>query len=226
LKPSFAVLIPCLLALGLSACASSPNPFDRPPSEAPLVGLMDQPPAITRETLSGAATKTLAVVLSKNTAASRTLNDTLRRQYGAWTVQFNLPHLAADVEGVLSDERLMSVLFAPMRSSFKEVRLVRDIPEGFESGADYVGVLDVDLRLDAQSTFPKQKNKHVASTSLLILDPQLTAGPLVAAQVEHMQETFAKGADGNVRDTLYAIKNARSEMLSKFEADFAAKIRR
>lgn len=225
MKPSFATLISGVVLLVLTACGS-PSPFDRPPSQAPLTGLMDQPPEVSRNGLSGVSTKVLAVVLSKNTAASRTLNDTMRRQYTGWTVQFNLPHLAADVEGVLSDDRLMSVLFAPMRSSFKEVRLVRDIPEGFESGADYVGILDVDLRLDELSTFPTQKNKHTANVSLLVLDQQLVAGPLVAVKAEHMQDTMAKGADGNVRDALYAVKTVRGQMLSAFEADFAAKIKR
>jgi hypothetical protein len=223
-KPSFVTLVLGLLPLALAAC--SPNPFDRPPSQAPLTGLMDQPPEVSRHSLKGVGTKVLAVVLSKNTADSRTLNDTMRRQYTGWTVQFNLPHLAADVEGVLSDDRLMSVVFAPMRTSFKEVRLVRDVPEGFESGADYVGILDVDLRLDALSTFPTQKNKHIANVSLLVLDQHLVAGPLVAAKGEHMQNTMAKGADGNVRDALYAVKTARGQMLRDFEADFAAKIER
>ncbi|MGV2480751.1 UNVERIFIED_CONTAM: hypothetical protein IGO34_28585, partial [Salmonella enterica subsp. enterica serovar Weltevreden] len=92
-------------------------------------------------------------------------------------VQFSLPHLAADVDAVLSDERLTSALFGPLRSSFREVQLVRDIPEGFESGADYVGILDLDLNMDIESSFPSQRIKHVAKVSLLFIDPELGAGP-------------------------------------------------
>lgn len=219
-----ALLISCLLALGLTGCAAPP--FSRPPSEPPLTGLVEKQPQLTRTSLAGVRTKTLAVVLTRNVGHSRTLNDTMRRQFTAWTVQFNLAHLVTDAEGVLSDERLMSVLFAPMRSAFKDVRLVRDIPEGFESGADYVGVLDLDLNFQELATFPTQKLKHTANTSLLVIDPQLVAGPLVTAQVEHEQATMAKGADGNIRDSLYAVKTSRTRMLEKFKADFESKVKR
>jgi len=216
-----------LLALGLAGCASSSeSPFSRPPSEPPLTGLIDQPTEVSRSSLTGAGNKVLAVALSKNVGYSRTFTDAMRRQYSAWTVQFNLPHLAADVDAVLSDDRLMAALFAPMRSRFKEVRLVRDVPEGFESGADYVGILDLDLNLQALSTFPKQRNLHIANASLLILDPDLVAGPLVKAEVQYEQETMAKGADGNIRDTMYAIKTTREKMLTAFEQDFVAKVSR
>lgn len=218
------LLIALSLAMSLVGCAGPP--FSRPPSEPSLTGLMEKQPQLTHTSLAGVRTKVLAVVLTRNVGHSRTLNDAMRRQFATWTAQFNLPHLATDVEGVLSDERLMSVLFSPMRSAFKEVRLVRDIPEGFESGADYVGVLDLDLNIQELATFPTQKLKHTANTSLLVIDPQLVAGPLVTAQVEHEQATMAKGADGNIRDSLYAVKTSRTRMLEKFKADFESKVKR
>lgn len=225
LRPSFAVLISSLVTAGVMGCAS-PEQFTRPASEPPLSGLMNQQPQATRSSLTGARSKVLAVVLTKNVGHSRTLNDAMRRKFTAWTVQFSLPHLAADVEGVLSDERLMSVLFAPMRNVFREVRLVRDIPEGFEGGADYVGVLDLDLNILELATFPTQKFKHTANASLLVIDRQLVAGPLIAVQVEDLQATGVKGADGNIRDSLYAIKTSRAKMLEGFKVDFESKVTR
>lgn len=225
-KPRFkASAVTLLMCCALMAGCAAP-PFSRPASEPVFKGLMDQPPQATRSSLTGVRTKVLAVVLSKNVDHSRTLNDTMRRQYTAWTDQFKLPHLASDVDGVLSDERMMAVLFAPLRSAFKEVRLVRDIPEGFESGADYVGVLDMDLNVEELATFPTQKQRHTAKTLLLIIDRQLVAGPQVSAQVDHEQATMAKGADGNIRDSLYAIKTSRTQMLEQFKADFESKIKR
>lgn len=214
-----------VLAVGIAGC-SSPSPFSRPTSVPALSGLMDQTPAATRTAIRGARDKKLTVVFSKTTGYSREFNDLMRRQYSAWVVQFSLPHLAADVDAVLSDERLTSALFGPLRSSFREVQLVRDIPEGFESGADYVGILDLDLNMDIESSFPSQRIKHIAKVSLLFIDPELGAGPLVSSGQEHLQETFAKGADGNIRDTLYAVKTARTKMLSDFEADFSQKVSR
>lgn len=224
-RPAASFVLSCLLAVGVAGCATPP-PFSRPASEPAFSGLMAQPPVVTRTALTGTRDKVLAVVLTRNVAHSRTLNDTMRRQYTAWSVEFKLPHLAADIDGVLSDERLMSVLFAPMRSAFKEVRLVRDIPEGFESGADYVGVLDLDLNHEELATFPTQRQMHTAKVSLLVIDPQLVAGPAVTAQVVHEQATGVKGVDGNIRDSLYAIKTSRTQMLEQFKADFDSRIKR
>lgn len=213
------------LLLGLAGCAGLP--FSRPASLPALTGLVDNQSLVpTRPAIAGAGGKRLAVVLSRTTGFSRDFNDAQRRQYGAWISQFHLAHLATDGDAVFSDDRLMSALFASLRRTFQEVRLVRDIPEGFESGADYVGVLDLDLNQELLSSFPSQRQKHTANVSLLFIDPELVAGPLVSARVEQDQSTKAKGADGNIRDTLYAVKTARTRMLGDFEADFARKVSR
>lgn len=220
-------LMVLFLLSGLTGCASGGLPFSRPPSLPALTGLADnQSLTATRPAISRAGDKKLAIVLSRTTGFSRDFNDAQKRQYSAWIAQFNLSHLASDGDAVFSDDRLMAALFASLRKTFKEVRLVRDIPEGFESGADYVGVLDLDLNQVLLSSFPSQHQKHTANVSLLFIDPELVAGPLVAAQVEHDQSTMAKGADGNIRSTLFAVKTARTRMLGDFEADFARKVSR
>lgn len=226
-KGCSSALMVLLLLSGLTACASGGLPFSRPPSLPALTGLADnQSLTATRPAITQAGSKKLAIVLSRTTGFSRDFNDAQKRQYGAWISQFNLAHLASDGDAVFADDRLMSALFASLRKTFKDVRLVRDIPEGFESGADYVGVLDLDLNQVLLSSFPSQRQQHTANVSLLFIDPELMAGPLVSAQVEHLQETMAKGADGNIRSTLFAVKTARTRMLGDFEADFARKVSR
>lgn len=226
-KGCSSALMVLLLLSGLTACASGGLPFSRPPSLPALTGLADnQSLTATRPAITQAGSKKLAIVLSRTTGFSRDFNDAQKRQYGAWISQFNLAHLASDGDAVFADDRLMSALFASLRKTFKDVRLVRDIPEGFESGADYVGVLDLDLNQVLLSSFPSQRQQHTANVSLLFIDPELVAGPLVSAQVEHLQETMAKGADGNIRSTLFAVKTARTRMLGDFETDFARKVSR
>ncbi len=219
------IIITALSVCLLSAC--DPPPWVRPSSVSPLTGLVPVGQLkTTRTQLTGTGQKVLAIVYSKNVEYSRTLNAQMQTKYLGWITQFNTGDIRDDVNLVLSDDVLMSNLLAPVRAAFREVRFVRDIPEGFENGADYVAVLDLDLNTTSKMVLLSQTTTNVAHASLLFIDPNLEAGPEVRSLVTSEDTLTMKGADGNIRDGVRLIKNARTKMISEFATDFASKVRR
>ena len=221
-------LIAVCAVLGLSACAG-------PPVKAPLVDRYTNliegaqlKPGPTR--IDGARDKVLAVVFSQNTVHSLAFNAELKKRLtslsGAMTLNYGA--IEEDVNVVLSEDGLLGALFLPLKNSFKEVRLVKSIPEGFEGGADYVGVLDLDLyfvNLDSKyEPTPIIHNNHTANCSISFIDPDLVVGPDVVSKTLYKQETTPKFADANNRDFLYAVKTARGMLVSDFTAKVNAAV--
>lgn len=184
----------------------------------------------SRTRIDGAQSKILAVILSKNTQTSLAFNAELRDRFKSVKGSMTLNHaaIAGDVDIVLSQDGLMGALLAPLKSTFKEVRLVNSIPEGFEGGADYVGILDLDLNyvsLDSKwEPSPIIHIDHTANCSINFIDGNLVAGPDVMANVLYKQETPARFADANNRDFIFAVKQARTSLIDVFAQKIKASV--
>lgn len=221
-------LMAVLLALSLSGCGL-------PLKKAPLVdryqGLVDRSELRqSRARIDGAKTKVLAVVFSKNTQASLAFNAELNQRFHSTIGSMTLNHeaIGSDVDIVLSEQGLLGALFVPLKAAFKEVRLAGSIPEAFEGGADYVGVLDLDLNyisLDSKYTpSPIMHIDHIANCSINFIDGELVSGPDVVANVRYKQETEPKFPDANNRDFIFAVKQARSALIKSFAAEVKAAV--
>lgn len=176
----------------------------------------------SRTHIEDAKSKVLAVILSKNTQDSLAFNAELKKRFKSTTGSMTLNHgaIASDVDIVLSEEGLLGGLFAPLKTAFKEVRVVNSIPEAFEGGADYVGILDLDLNyvsLDSKwNPSPIIHIDHTANCSINFIDGNLVGGPDIVANVLYKQETEPKFADANNRDFIFAVKQARSGLIDAF----------
>ena len=184
----------------------------------------------SRTQIEGAKSKVLAVILSKNTQSSLSFNASLRERFKSTTGSMTLNHgaIASDVDIVLSEEALLGALFVPLKSTFKEVRLANSIPEAFEGGADYVGVLDLNLNyvsLDSKwEPSPIIHIDHIANCSINFIDGNLVAGPDIAANVLYKQETEPKFPDANNRDFIFSVKKARSSLIELFARNVKASV--
>lgn len=184
----------------------------------------------SRTRIDGAQSKVLAVILSKNTQTSLAFNAELKERFKSVSGSMTLNHaaIAGDVDIVLSQDGLIGALLAPLKSTFKEVRLVNSIPEGFEGGADYVGILDLDLNyvsLDSKwEPSPIIHIDHTANCSINFIDGNLVAGPDVMANVLYKQETPPRFADANNRDFIFAVKQARSSLITLFAQKVKASV--
>ncbi|WP_410209594.1 hypothetical protein [Aquirhabdus sp.] len=211
-----------VLAFSLTSCATLPL---KAPLEDRYVNLVNEDQLNQSRThIENAKSKVLAVVFSKNTVNSLTYNAVLRERLSTviGSMSLNPDEIAEDREIVLSEQGLMGALFLPLKTVFKEVRIVKSIPEGFEGGADYVGVMDLDLNfINLDSKFTPSSiihNDHTANCSIIFIDPNLVAGPDVIANVKHRQETTPKFAGANNRDFMYAVKIARTKLVKSFAA--------
>lgn len=177
----------------------------------------------SRTQIDHSRSKVLAVVLSMNTQTSLAFNAELQQRFKSFSGAMTLNHEAIhdDVDIVLSQDGLMGALLAPLKARFKEVRLVNHIPEGFESGADYVAILDLDLNyLSLDSEWEPSSILHIdhtANCSVIFIDGELVAGPDIVANVLYKQETPARFADANNRDFIFAVKQARTTLIKLFE---------
>lgn len=204
----------------LSACGL---PVKKAPQHDRYYNLAD--PAQIKQSrlhIEGAKSKVLAVILSKNTQDSLVFNAELKKRFKSTSGSMTLNHgaIASDVDIVLSEEGLMGGLFAPLKAAFKEVRVVNSIPEAFEGGADYVGILDLDLNyvsLDSKwNPSPIMHIDHTANCSINFIDGNLVGGPDIVANVLYKQETEPKFPDANNRDFIFAVKQARSGLIDAF----------
>lgn len=183
-----------------------------------------------RTHIEGAKSKVLAVILSKNTHDSLAFNAELKKRFKSSTGSMTLNHgaIASDVDIVLSGEGLMGGLLAPLKAAFKEVRVVNSIPEAFEGGADYVGILDLNLNyvsLDSKWTpSPIIHIDHTANCSINFIDGNLVGGPDIVANVLYKQETEPKFPDANNRDFIFAVKQARSGLIDAFTKKINASV--
>jgi hypothetical protein len=136
--------------------------------------------------------------------------------------------IASDVDIVLSEKGLMGALFAPLKSTFKEVRLANSIPEAFEGGADYVGVLDLNLNyvsLDSKwEPSPIMHIDHIANCSINFIDGDLTAGPDILTNVLYKQETKPMFPDANNRAFIFSVKQARTSLVESFAKNIKASV--
>lgn len=184
----------------------------------------------SRTQIKGAKSKILAVILSKNTQSSLAFNASLRERFKSTAGSMTLNHeaIASDVDIVLSQEGLMGALFAPLKSTFKEVRLANSIPEAFEGGADYVGILDLNLNyvsLDSEwEPSPVIHIDHTANCSINFIDGDLIAGPDIEANVLYKQETTPKFPDANNRDFIFSVKKARTSLVEQFAKNIKASV--
>lgn len=184
----------------------------------------------SRVRIEGAKSKVLTVVVSKNTQTSLAFNAQLAKQFQSTLGSMTLNHdaISSDVNIVLSEKGLMGALFVPLKESFKEVRLANSIPEAFEGGADYVGILDLDLNyvsLDSKySPSPILHIDHIANCSINFIDGNLVAGPDVVARVTYKQETEARFPDANNRNFIFAVKQARTALIESFSKQVKASV--
>lgn len=184
----------------------------------------------SRTRIDGANAKVLAVVFSKNTQASLAFNAELRKRFQSTLGSMTLNHgaIEGDVQIVLSEEGLLGALFLPLREAFKEVRVANNIPEAFEGGADYVGILDLDLNyvsLDSKySPSDMMHIDHIANGSINFIDGDLVAGPDVVAKVLYKQETKPRFPDANNREFIFAVKKARTALIESFSDKVKASV--
>lgn len=219
-KTALKLLIPAIVLAGMVGCAT---PIVKEPLVDRYQNLVNGSELTqSRTRIGGAGSKTLAVIFSKNTQTSLAFNAELRERFKTTTgsMTFNHEAIASDVNIVLSEQGLMGALLAPLKSTFKEVRLANNIPEAFEGGADYVGILDLDLNyVSLDSKWEPSSVLHIdhaANCSINFIDQNLVAGPDIRANVLYKQETIPKFADANNRDFIFAIKNARTSLIEKF----------
>lgn len=216
-----------VLALGMSGCTF--------PVKAPRVDryqniIESSQLQQSRVHINGAKTKVLAVVMSKNTQSSLAFNAELAKRFHTTLGSMTLNHeaFAADADIVMSEQGLMGSLFVPLKAAFKEVRIANSIPEAFEGGADYVGVMDMDLNyisLDSKTQPTKILHiDHIANCSINFIDQNLVAGPDVVANVTYKQETPAMFADANNRNFLFAVKKARAGLIESFTKQVNASV--
>jgi len=208
-----------VLALGMSGCGM---PL-KPPQVDRYQNLIESSQLKqSRTQITGARNKVLAVVMSKNTLSSLAFNAELAKRFHSTIGSMTLNHgaIASDVDIVLSEQGLMGALFVPLKAAFKEVRIANSIPEAFEGGADYVGILDMDLNfisLDSKTEPSKIVHiDHIANCSINFIDQNLVAGPDVAANVTYKQETPAMFPDANNRNFIFAVKKARASLIESF----------
>jgi len=222
------LLVVCVAAL---AACGGPLPY-KPEVSSRYQNLIAESELISGPgALTGTRTKKLAIVFSSNVKDMADYNEKLKKNFSSslYTWTSTSSELTNDIDIVFSNERLLSVLLAGVKARFASVSFENDISTGFESGADYVGIVDIQLGADQPdfaATFDGIiRLNHTANASLIIIDPSLKAGPDIVANIAHLQNTPGKGPDGNLREMLLNIKIARSKMIAEFAGQVDRKIK-
>lgn len=217
------------IATMISGCI---GPVVKPPLTDRFDGIIDASElAQGNKEITATKGKTLAVIFTKNTYQTLKFNAELLKRFQSAGGSLTLNYKAAqdDAGIVLSEEQLMGALMLPLRSAFKATSIAPDIPSAFEGGADLVALVDLDLNyVGTDSRYapsPIIHITHTANSSVIFIDKELSAGPDVKVAVEHKQATAAKGPDGNNRDFLYAVKQARSKMVAEWQQNLSAVLR-
>ena len=188
---------------------------------------------MTRSTITGAGTKKLALVRSANVASALAYNAEVlewrRWATATYTDVDQQPLLNQIAEQVSADKLLLESLLTPLRSSFREVVLAADVVEGFQNGADYVGIFDL------QSSLTDRMSKYipgpidydyVSRVSVIFIDRLLTAGPDVRADVTTKTYGQPLGANANTRMALSKLQENRVATVNEFDKKIRAAVKR
>lgn len=210
----------------LAGCASGHRDYPANPQYGdPLQGLV-QPGQLqmSRAAISGASGKKLALVRSANVESALRYNAAVldwRRWATATYINVDQQQLLNQIaEQVSTDKLFLESLLTPLRSSFKEVVLAADVVDGFEKGADYVGIFDL------QSSLTDRMSKlmpgpldwdNVSRVSVVFVDRQLVAGPDVRVDVVTKTYETPQGAHANTRIALGKMQENRVGTVSEFD---------
>ena len=216
----------CSFVCMLAGCAS---PVMKPDMVDRLSGLVSPDmlkPGVN--SVSESKTTTVALVLSENVPKSLKITDSMLSLLTGPAQLYHLDFKSGDdAKIVLSGDRLIQALRAPLKQRFREVLDAKTVREGFEKGADYVVILDLELGYEyhEDSTYKWMNFTHTANSSYLFINRNLEQGPDIVANVEHQQKTPAAGASANNSDFLVNVREARVKMLKKVHEEFSIKVR-
>lgn len=226
----------CALALAVSTTGCTmKNPLATPVpvTGSRYEGLIDEADVrLSRDRIVDAQSKTLAVVLSSNVPNAFDYNAQLRASFGdpSQTMSKQASGLVDDLDIIFSNDRIVGALLDPLRARFKNVTIVKDMPAGFEGGADYVGILDLSFSVRDADYMQSMRGllviPHTANASMVFFDPNLAGGPEVVADIAYEQRSPARGPDANNLEILTTIKNVRTKMAQTFAEQVALKISR
>lgn len=222
-----------LVLIVLTGCAHKDFPVN-PIYGNPLQGLVPQGQLqTTQATITGASTKKLALVRSNNVSSALRYNaevlDWRRWATATYTSTDQQALLNQIAEQVSEDKLLLESLLTPLRASFKEVFLAADVVEGFEKGADYVGIFDMQSSLtDRMSKFvPGPLDwDDVSKVSVVFIDRKLVAGPDVRVNVVTTTKVQPQFANANTRIALSKLQENRVETVKEFDQKIRAVVKR
>jgi hypothetical protein len=229
------LVVYCLLSLCVFAAGCAHRQFPANPVYGDrLEGLMPQEMLkTTRPMITGASTKKLALVRSSNVSSALKYNAEVlewRRWATATYVSEGQQSLLNQIaEQVSSDSLFLESLLHPLRSSFREVVIATDVVEGFERGADYVGIFDLQSsQIDRMSKYnPGPLDwDDVSKLSIVFIDRQLIAGPDIHVSVTTTTYEKPQFANANTRVALSKIQENRVATVNEFERKIREVVKR
>jgi hypothetical protein len=210
----------------LTACAS---PIMKPDMVDRLTGLVAKNEIRQgSDQIVGSKNLVVAVINSQNVEKSINITQSMMSMLTGAAQLYHLDFESGeDAKIVLSSERLMQALRAPLNQRFKSVVEARSISEAFTKGADYVAVLDLELGYEYHEdpTYKWMNFTHTANASYLFINKDYQQGPELVSLVTHNQRTPAAGASANNSDFLVNVKEARVKMLRQIYQEASIKIR-
>lgn len=178
--------------------------------------------------IDGSKEQVVAIVYSGNVEKSINITESMMSMMTGVAQLYHLDFQSGDdAKIVLSSERLIEALKAPLKQRFRNVLEVKNLTEGFSKGADFVAILDLELGYEFHQdpTYKWMNFTHTANASYLFIDKNYQQGPELVSLVTHNQKTPAAGASANNSDFLVNVKEARVKMLRQIYQEASIKIR-